>query len=181
MLFLILLFLILFLIFFPYIKRASFRCRFLRKLKTECAKKRYRVENIGGVSVYFKNFSEEFDVLVDTGKSVHALKFWNEAYKNTNTIFMPNGVVYKRRKVVDVFGEGGKRTHAVLESSDGRLSLKDPKIPSNRTLNKYFLIDNAASFYHYSGTAAERLKSGDMLYGMRVSSAAYILKMISKS
>lgn len=181
MLLLGLFFLILFIIFFPYIKRAYFRCRFLRGLKTECAKRRYRVENIGGIASYFKNFSRGFDVLVDTGKTVYAIKFWNEAYKNTNTIFMPNGVVYKRRKVVDVFGEGGKRSHAVLESSDGRLSLKDPKSPSNRTINRYFVIDSDTSIFSYSGSSTERIKWGDMLYGMRVSSAAYILKMISKS
>ncbi|MBO7250371.1 MAG: hypothetical protein J6V42_03755 [Clostridia bacterium] len=179
--FLGLLFLILIVAFFPYIKRAYFRYRFLNRLKTECAKRRYRVENIGGIASYFKNFSRGFDVLVDTGKTVHAIKFWNETYKNTNTIFMPNGVVYKRRKVVDVFGEGGKRTHAVLESSDGRLALKDPKIPASRTLSKYFVLDSASSFYQFIGTSTEKVKAGDMLYGMRVSSAAYVLKTISKS
>ena len=179
--FLGLLFLILIIAFFPYIKRAYFRARFLNRLKTECAKRRYRVENIGGIASYFKNFSDSFDVLVDTGKSVHLIKLWNETYKNTNTIFMPNGVVYKRRKVVDVFGEGGKRTHAVLESSDGRLSIKDPRIPASRAVSKYFVVDNATSFYKYSGTATEKLQAGDELYGMRFSSAAYVLKTISKS
>ena len=150
-------------------------------LKKECAKKKYRVENLNGISSYFKNFSEEFDITVDTGKTVYAFKFWDASYKNTNVIFMPNGTVYKRKKVVDVFGDDGKRTHTVLETKEGRLVLKDVVYPTGRVLNKYLLVDRSGSFYRYTENNTVKLQVKDTLYDMTVSSRENVIEMISRS
>ena len=175
----ILFLLILFLLFFPYIKRAFSRARFLHILKRECALKRYKVKRLSFFALYFCNFSPGFDVEVDTGKHLYAIKLWDEAQRNTNVIFAPGGRVYKRRKVVDVFGNEGKRSHSVLESTAGIFALAKLKTDADRYTRKYFLADGIANIYRYDGKDIVKIKKGEELYGMTVLLRTDILKNIS--
>ena len=170
---------ILILLFFPYIKRAFRRARFISVLKRECALKRYRIKKRGFFSLYFRNFSDSFDMEVYTGKHLYAIKLWDEAQKNTNIIFGPRGRVHKRRKVVDVFGDEGKRSHTVLESKLGEFALALADDGEKNYTRKYLLFDGITNIYRYDGKEIVRVKRGDELYGMTVLLRADILKNIS--
>lgn len=177
--FVILLLLILFLLFFPYIKRAFGRASFLRTLKKQCLLKRYRLKKRGFLSLYFCNFSDHFDLEIDTGKHLFAIKLWDEERKNTNIIFTSGGRVYKRRKVVDVFGEDGQKTHSVLESKAGVFTLAKDNPDAKKYTCKYLLLDGMANVYKYDGKESTRIKRGDELYGMTVLLRTDILRNIS--
>ena len=171
--------LILFLIFFQYLKRAFSRARFVSAMKRECALKRYKLKKLGFFSLYFKNFSGGFDMEVDTGRHLYAIKLWDEAQKNANIIFTPGGRVYKRRKVTDVFGDEGQRSHSVLESKIGTLKLADGAEKGATYTRRYLLFDGIANIYSYDGNDTARVKRGDELYGMTVLLRTDILKNIS--
>ena len=176
---LILFLLILFLLFFPYIKRAFGRARFLRALKKACLLKRYKLKKRGFFSLYFSNLSKDFDIEIDTGKHLFAIKLWDEAQKNTNIIFAAGGRVYKRRKIEDVFGEDGKKTHSVLESKAGVFALAKNAPNAKKYTRKYFLLDGMTNIYKYDGKESTRIQKGDELYGMTVLLRTDILKNIS--
>ena len=178
--FILILFLaILILLFFPYLKRAISRARFIGVLKRECTLKRYKVKKHGFFSLYFCNFSNSFDMEIDTGKHLYAVKLWDEAQKNTNIIFAPGGRVYKRRKVVDVFGDEGKKSHSVLESRAGNLSIAKAKSEENKYTRKYLLLDGVTNIYKYDGKDTVKIQKGEEIYGMTVLSRTDILKNIS--
>lgn len=177
--FVVLLLLILFLLFFPYLKRAFGRAGFLRALKKECLLKRYKLKKRGFFSLYFCNFSDDFDIEIYTGKNIFAIKLWDEAQKNTNVIFAAGGRVYKRRKVVDVFGDDGKKTHSVLESKAGILALAKDNPDAKKYTRKYLLMDGVTNIYKYDGKESVRIKRGDDLYGMTVILREDMIKMVS--
>lgn len=177
--FVILLLLILFMLFFPYVMRAYGRASFLRALKRECLLKRYKLKKRGFFSLYFCNISDHFDVEIDTGKHLFAIKLWDEERKNTNIIFASGGRVYKRRKVVNVFGEDGQKTHSVLESKVGIFTLAKDKSDAKKYTRKYLLVDGIANIYKYDGKESIRVKRGDEIYGMTVLLRSDILKNIS--
>lgn len=177
--FIILLLLILFLLFFPYIRRALGRASFLRALKRECLLKHYKLKTKGFFSLYFCNFSNRFDVEINTGKHLFAIKLWDEAQKNTNIIFAAGGRVYKRRKIVDVFGEEGQKTHSVLESKAGIFTLEKDNSDTTKYTRKYLILDGMTNIYKYDGKESIRIKRGDELYGMTVLLRTDILKNIS--
>ena len=166
--FLILFFLIAFLFLFPYIKRAFERGGFVRRLKKECLLKKYKLKKMSLFSLYFCNFSDNFDIEIDTGKSLYAVKLWDDAQRSSNTIFAQGGRVYKRRKVVDVFGEDGKRTHSVVESKLGVLNISKQNQKSDKYTQKYLLLDKTENLYKYDGKEICRIKKGDDVYGMSV-------------
>ena len=177
--FVLLLLLIPLLFFFPYIKRATGRAGFIRALKKECLLKHYRMKKKGFVSLYFCNLSDDFDIEIDTGKQTFAIKLWGEERKNTNVVFAPGGRVYKRRKVLDVFGEDGKKTHTVLESKYGVFGLAKKEGDAKKYTRQFFLLDGTANIYKYDGKESTRIKRGDELYGMTVLLRTDILKNIS--
>lgn len=175
----ILFLLIIFLLCLPYIKRAFGRARFIRELRRACLLKRYKLKKRSFFSLYFCNLSDKFDIEIDTGKHLFAIKLWDEAQKNTNIIFAEGGRVYKRRKVVDVFGEDGKKTHSVLESKAGILALAKDNGDTKKYTRKYLLLDGIANIYKYDGKDSIRVKRGDEIYGMTVLLRSDILKNIS--
>ena len=87
--------------------------------------------------------------------------------------------MYKRRKVVDVFGEDGKKTHSVLESKVGIFALAKDNRDTKKYTRKYLLLDGIANIYKYDGKESIRVKRGDEIYGMTVLLRSDILKNIS--
>jgi hypothetical protein len=177
--FVLILLIILLLFFFPYIKRAFGRAGFIGALKKECLLKRYKLKKKGFFSLYFCNLSDDFDIEIDTGKQLFAIKLWDGERKNTNVVFAPGGRVYRRRKVVDVFGDGRQKTHTVLESKYGVFELAKGSSDANKYTRRFLVLDGTANMYRYDGKESARIKRGDELYGMTVILRTDILKNIS--
>ena len=177
--FVLLFVLIIALLFFPYIRRAFSRARFWRNFKNECILKRYRTRRLSFFAFYFCNLSDKFDIEVNTGRHLFAIKLWDEAGKNTNVIFAPGGRVYRRQKVADVFGKDGKKSHSVLESKVGVFALAKPRANDKKYACKYLITDGAANIYIYDGKEGTKVRNGGELYGMTLLLRTDILKNIS--
>ena len=70
--------------------------------------------------------------------------------------------------MTDVFGEDGQRSHSVLESKVGVLTLGDGTEKASKYTRRYLLFDGIANIYSYDGKDTARVKRGDELYGMTV-------------
>ncbi|MBQ7384432.1 MAG: hypothetical protein IJV72_06540 [Clostridia bacterium] len=107
-------------IFLPYIKRAVERVIFLNRVKKLCAIGKYKLKIQRPISALFKNFSDKYDFTVDTGKTLYAVKMWDELYKNSSAVFHSDRSVTNRRKIPETFGDGKKRTPKISERPLGR-------------------------------------------------------------
>lgn len=103
----------------PYIKRAWERFVFFKEVKKICALKKYKVNIPKPFYAYFRNVSDCYDITVDTGKTLYALKLWHEFYRHSALYFNKSGAVMKKRKVTDPLSPSGKRTHSVIEKRVG--------------------------------------------------------------
>ncbi len=165
----------------PYIKRAWERGSFIRSLRKVCALKKYKLEIANPFSAYFKNFSDTYDVTVDTGRVLYAVKFWNEYYKNSNLVFSKTRKVMRRNKSPEVFGKGEKMTHRISEKYLGRLPELAGVERENRKTVSFFLINmRHTSVWRFDGKEAVKLNVGDKIYDMTVISHKIFLDNIGR-
>lgn len=168
-------------VFLPYIKKAVGRATFLMKLKKRCALKRYRIKMNNLFSALLSNFSEGYHLTVDTGKTVYALRFWDETYKNSSVSFGSDMRVRSRRKIPDTFGNGNKRSHRISERELGKFPrLSPPNTEGRRVVCVLVMHPTDAVCLYQSGGVAREIRRGDRLYGMLVVSRAELLRAIGK-
>ncbi len=163
-------------VFLPYIKRALGRAALIRKLKKLCALSKYRLKVRNLFSALFRNFSDGYDLTVDTGKTLYAVKLWDEVYKNSSVVFGSDMRVRLRRKIPDTFGSGNKRSHRISERELGTF----PRIPTpaedgRGTVRILVMHPKGASVMYSDGSEIRKVHSKDRLYGMFVLSRGEFL------
>ena len=160
----------------PYINRAIRRGRLIRKLKKICALKKYKLELSNPFCVYFRNFSEKYDLTVDTGKVFYAVKFFDEYYQNSSFVFSGSRKVSRLIRNSGVFTQNDKHTSERYVGSFCKL------VGGHRSGRREFellLVDTEATAIFFSeGERAEKLKEGDGLYGMTLISPKRFLEGI---
>ena len=168
-------------VFLPHIKRAVGRISFLMKLKKRCALKRYKIKMNNIFFALLSNFSSGYHLTIDTGKTVYALRFWDEVYKNSSVFFGSDMRVRSSRKVPDTFGNGRKKAFRVSERELGKFPrLAPPNIEGRRTVCVLVMHpSDAGCFYQGDGIACE-IRRGNKLYGMLVVSRAELLGALGK-
>jgi len=175
----IVLLLILLVTLLPYITRGVRRTAFICRLRRICRLIKYKIRTANIFCLLFANLSRTYDLTVDTGRKLYAIKLWDEFYRNTNLIFNDSHCVLRRKKVSEVFGKDGKMSHSVYEKILGRLSLSPCENNGGRQEYHIFLFSGRdVSLYHHNGKAMDRISYGDKLYGMTVAKyKSFLLEM----
>lgn len=161
----------------PYIKRAIGRGKTIRALRKISALRKYKLEISNPFCVYFRNFSKNYDLTVDTGKVLYAVKFWDEYYKNSTFVFSGTRSVSRVIKGTDVFDRDNKHT---AERRLGKFYKLSCNNRGRYEINLFLVNTDTTAIFYFEGGNLERLKEGDLLYGMRLTSHKAFLEGVGK-
>ena len=169
------------LIFFPYLRRAVQRLLLLRELKRLCALSKYRLKVEKPLAALFKNFSDTYDFTVDTGKTVYAVKLWDEIYRHSVTVFGADGSVKIMRKVQDTFGENNRKTHRISERELGGFPrLAEPSAEKRQVVRIFSPEPVKIKMLYSDGGTTKELCAKDRLYGMFILPRAALPKLFGQ-
>ena len=156
-------------ILFPYIKRAVDRVAFISELKKLCALRRYRLKLLKPVAAIIKNFSDGYDLTVDTGDTVYAVKLWDVVYDRSSIVFGADRRVRSRRKIQDVFGDKNRKAHILSEREIGVFpNFKAPVSENRRTVCILAVKMSGSKMLYSDENGTRELCPKDRLYGMFV-------------
>ena len=161
----------------PYITRAIHRGRTVRRLKKICALKKYRLKVSNPFSSYFRNFSDKYDLTVNTGKTVYAVKFFDEYYQNSTFVFCEDRRVIRAESSSEIFDQTKRRR---ADREIGVFPELSCDCAGKREVRLFLLDADSIEVLLEENGKAKRLKEGDMLYGMRLTSHAAFLKVIGR-
>ena len=161
----------------PYITRAIYRGRTVRRLKKICALKKYRLKVSNPFSSYFRNFSDKYDLTVNTGKTVYAVKFFDEYYQNSTFVFREDRRVIRAESSSEIFDQTKRRRS---EREIGVFPKLSCDCAGKREVRLLLLDADSIEVLLEENGKAKRLKEGDELYGMRLASHSSFLKVIGR-
>ena len=166
-------------VFFPYIKRATERVIFFKRLKKQCALRKYKLNIQKPMSALFKNFSDKYDFVLDTGMVLYAVKMWDELYRHTSVVFHSDRSVTLRRKIPEPFGNENKRAHKTTERTLGKFAkLVPPSVESRKTISVFVVHPTDAKLLYSNGGEICEIHSRDRLYGMICASRREFLSVL---
>lgn len=151
----------------PYITRAICRGKTIRTLRKICTLKKYKLEISNPFFVYFRNFSKTYDLTVDTGKVLYAVKFWDEYYKNSTFLFNDTRSVSREIKDSYVFERNQKHTS---ERRLGKFHKLSCDSQGRREISLLLVGSEYTEIFFSDGGSIQKLSEGDLLYGLRLTS-----------
>lgn len=154
----------------PYIKRAWERLIFFGKVKKICQARHYIFKKNGYLKLYFSNFSGAWDISVDTGKTVYAVKLWGEVYKNAVISIEEDGTVSTRRKIREPFSYSNQKTHRVNERVLGKIALPPSAAPKRRVVSVLAISPAETNVFYLDTGGVKKVAYGERVCGMILSS-----------